>query len=86
MPAFAYLIFAVLQVFFVLASPAQETFVVSNKPYDIQVRFFLFSLTSARFSRSPAQAHRGGRGNTVESTLPSFGWYAGVCDICTIQF
>ncbi|KAG8220003.1 hypothetical protein J3R82DRAFT_1011 [Butyriboletus roseoflavus] len=28
------------------------------------------------------QAHRGGRGNTVESTLPSFAWYAGVCDIC----
>jgi hypothetical protein len=55
MLALAHLISAFLGVFLVLASPAQETFVSNNKPYDVQ-------------------AHRGGRGNTVENTLPSFAW------------
>ncbi|KAF8140041.1 PLC-like phosphodiesterase [Boletus edulis] len=55
MLALAYLILAFLEVFLVLASPAQETFASTNKPYDVQ-------------------AHRGGRGNTVENTVQSFAW------------
>jgi hypothetical protein len=40
MLALAHLISAFLGVFLVLASPAQETFVSNNKPYDVQVCFF----------------------------------------------
>jgi len=56
-----------------LASPAQEPY---NRP----------SLTGhGRFF--DIQAHRGGRGNTVESTLPSFAWHEHVIfydDSCLI--
>ncbi|KAF8845300.1 PLC-like phosphodiesterase [Paxillus ammoniavirescens] len=45
----------------VLASPAQERLSSSSTP-GFNSRFY------------DIQAHRGGRGNTVESTLPSFAW------------
>lgn len=35
-----YLILASLEAFLVLASPAQETFTLNNKPYDVQVCSF----------------------------------------------
>lgn len=39
--ALAHLISVSLEVFLVLASPAQETFVSNNTPYDVQVCIFL---------------------------------------------
>ena len=43
MLALAYLISVFSEVFLVLASPAQKTFVSNNTPYDVQVCIF-FSL------------------------------------------
>ncbi|KAF9229545.1 PLC-like phosphodiesterase [Gyrodon lividus] len=54
-------IFSTLNPALVLASPAQEPLASSSTP-GFNSRFY------------DVQAHRGGRGNTVESTLPSFAW------------
>lgn len=42
--------------------------------YDIQVCRFTSLIRSLLNIFNDAQAHRGGRGNTVENTLPSFAW------------
>ncbi|KAG6381387.1 hypothetical protein JVT61DRAFT_5801 [Boletus reticuloceps] len=82
MLALAYLILAFLEVFLVLASPAQETFVSNNKPYDVQVCIYFLLVDQRPLHKIPSQAHRGGRGNTVENTVQSFAWYANIRDIC----
>ncbi|KIJ68638.1 hypothetical protein HYDPIDRAFT_165390 [Hydnomerulius pinastri MD-312] len=60
----------VLNAVLVLASPTQESLTSSITP-GFNSKFFDVQLTIG-------QAHRGGRGNTVESTLPSFAWYSAV--------
>ena len=66
------------------ASPAQVPLDVgrstaqgSSRFYDVQVCSQIASSMSLRTDDTVprrAQAHRGGRGNTVENTLPSFAW------------
>lgn len=76
MLALAYLISAFLEVSVVQAKLAQQTFISNNKPYDVQVCISSLTASIRLTQDTPQQAHRGGRGNTVESTLPSFAWYA----------
>ena len=67
------------EVFLSLASPAQRPLAPStsyHRFFDVQVRrdrfpasFYVLICVVHR-----GQAHRGGRGNTIENTLPSFAW------------
>jgi len=68
---------------FVSGSPTQDPLSVnSNKKfYDVQVHIPC-SPGSRLFSLAVSQAHRGGRGNTVESILPSFAWYSDIDGHC----
>jgi hypothetical protein len=65
----------------VSASPAQGPISIprkqpSTKYFDIQVAFrFPVALLRLVLTAITFQAHRGGRGNTIENTLPSFAWF-----------
>ena len=55
-----------------------------NRFFDIQVRKWT-CIALCLVADIGYQAHRGGRANTIESTLPSFAWYM-VVDLLVLLF
>ncbi len=62
-----------LLVFYIRASLCELPLLDRNSVLDLQVRPFGLLMRRSLID-SLLQSHRGGRGETVESTLPSFAW------------
>ena len=80
LPQISQLTFLANQALLLVALPAQERlarWIPQSRFYDVQVRQPIVSkLRACCLTRRVfrPQGHRGGRGNTVENTLPSFAW------------